>query len=223
MSGPPYPRYAPGFTPGSNSIGIGFAIGVSPIGILSPYDPWKTVLAQYANSPIITSMITSFNAALDQTSNFESLYDLVWNVATAQGYGLDVWGRIVGVTRVLKFSGTSPSFGFNEANSWTGFGQGGFFSGGSGTSNFVLSDSDFRTLILAKASGNICDGAIPSINAILLALFPNRGKCYVADGLNMSLTYTFKFVLNPVELAIVQTPGVLPNPAGVIINVSSLP
>jgi hypothetical protein len=219
MSGPSYPHPNP--APGSNAIGS-FAIGVSPIGTIPPFDVWSTIISQYANSNVLTSLIQSFNAAVDMTQNFDSFYDLMWNAATAQGYGLDVWGRIVGVSRTLPFSGGALTFGFQEANSWTGFGQGGFFSGGSGT-NFVLSDSDFRTLIFAKAASNICDGSIPSINRILLSLFPSRGDCYVVDNQNMSLTYKFNFHLNQVELAIVQTQGILPNPAGVIISVSTPP
>ncbi len=217
-TGPPYPLYAPGFTPGSNAIGT-FSIGISPIGELSPYNPWASVISEYANSPILTAMIDSFNAAMDQTQNVENLYDMVWNVATAVGYGLDVWGRIVGVGRTLQFPSGTADFGFEESNSWVGFGQGGFYSGGGTTRNYVLSDGDYRRLILAKAATNICDGAIPSINKILLALFPLRGACYVADNQDMSLTYTFQFVLNPVELAIVELSGALPNPCGVVINV----
>jgi len=222
MMGPGAPYPHPNPAPGSNAIGS-FAIGVSPIGTISPFDPWGTVLSQYANSFEIASMITSFNAAMDFTQNIDSLYDMLWNVATAQGYGLDVWGRIVGVSRTLQFPGGTPAFGFQEANSWTGFGQGSFSGGTGATSNFVLLDNDFRTLIYAKAAGNICDGSIPAINKILLGLFPLRGDCYVTDGLNMTLTYTFKFHLNPVELAIVQTPGILPSPAGVGITISSPP
>lgn len=219
MSGPPYPRYAPGNSPGANGIGQ-FIIGQSSIGDIPSWDPWIQIVSQYANSPRIDALIESFNDATDQTENIESLYDLIWNIATAQDYGLDVWGRIVGVSRTLKLPGNVSFLGFNEASSWVGFGQGGFYSGGGISNNFVLADNDFRTLILAKAATNICDGAIPSINKILLTLFPLRGTAYVADNQNMSLTYTFRFPLNPVELAIVQTAGVLPNPAGVVIHVS---
>lgn len=221
MTGPPYPRYAPGFRPGSNAIGT-FAIGVSPIGTLSPYDEWASIISQYANSPKLTAMIQSFNAAMDQTRNIENLYDMVWNIATAQGYGLDVWGRIVGLQggRTLRVPGNVDLLGFNEPGSWTGFGQGGFYSGGGTNQNYVLGDTDFRTLIYAKAAGNISDGAIPSVNKILLRLFPLRGDCFVVDGLDMSLTYRFQFPLTPIELAIVQQSGVLPNPAGVVINIA---
>lgn len=219
-TGPPYPRYAPGFTPGSNAIGT-FQIGISPIGTLSPYDEWLTVLAQYANSPILTAMIESFNSAVDQTQNIENLYDMVWNVLTAQGWGLDVWGRIVGLPggRTLNIPGTAEYIGFQEAGGWTGFNQGGFYSGGGSTSNVVLGDEDFRRLILAKAAGNISDGSIPSVNNILMRLFPLRGNCYVIDGQDMTLTYRFEFPLTPIELAIVQQADVLPNPAGVVVNI----
>jgi hypothetical protein len=220
VSGPPYPHPNP--SPGSNAIGS-FIIGLSPIGSINPFDVWLTVLSQYANSPKLTALITAFNAAMDQTENLDNFYDFMLNIQSAQGYGLDVWGRIVNVARTLELPGNVDYLGFDEAGSpWTGFGQGGLYSGGGISSNVVLSDNDYRTLILAKAAGNISDGAIPSVNKILLALFPNRGGCWVQDNLDMSLTYKFNFVLNPVELAIVETSGVLPNPAGVVVNIDSL-
>lgn len=220
MSGPAYPHPNP--APGSNGIGF-FQIGISPIGTIPTFDPWTTIIAQYANSPILTAMIESFNAAMDMTEPLDNFYDMIWNIQTAIGYGLDVWGRIVGVQRAIQIPGSVLLFGFEEAGaSWTGFNQGGFYSGQSISQNYLLQDSDFRTLILAKAAGNISDGAIPSVNQILLTLFPNRGACYVVDGLNMSLTYTFHFQITPPELAIVSQLNVLPNAAGVIINVAQV-
>lgn len=227
MTGPPYPRYPAGTGPGENAIGS-FVIGVSPLGDIAAFDPWVTIISQYANSPIIDDWITSFNAAMDQTANIDNFYDLMWNVLTAQGYGLDVWGRIVGVTRVVQVpnSTTGAFFGFEEAaGSWTGFGPqiggGPFFGGSTITTTVSLSDTDFRRLVLAKAAGNISNGSIPSVNAILLALFPNRGDCFVQDNLNMSVTYIFKFTLTPTELAIVTQSGVLPTAAGVSYSISS--
>ena len=217
MTGPPYPHPNP--APGSNAIGS-FQIGVSPIGTIPTFDPWISIIQQYANSPILTALIQSFNAALDQTENFDNLLDNLWNVLTAVGYGLDVIGRIVGVTRALSFPGAVSYLGFEEAgSSWTGFGQGILFSGGGTTMNFLLSDADFRQLILAKAASNITDGSIASFNAILLTLFPQRGRAYLADNQNMTATVTFGFVLNPIELAIVEQTNVLPYPCGVVINI----
>lgn len=216
MSGPPYP---PPPAPNSNAIGS-FTIGVSPIGTIPAFNPWVSVLSQYATSPILTALITSFNAAIEMTENFDNFLSWVQNPPTAQGFGLDIIGEIVGVSRVIQLpSGTVQYFGFQEADSWTGFGQGPFFSGETISSNVSLSDSDFLTLIYAKMYGNISDGSITSINEILLTLFPGRGACYVQDNQNMSLTYVFEFALTPIEAAIITQKNVLPAPTGVVVSI----
>ena len=218
MTGPPYPH--PPYPPSFSSIGQ-FQIGVSPIGSIAPFDPWATIMSQYANSPALTAMITAFNAAMDTTAFSDNFYDMMWNIQTSQGYGLDVWGRIVGVTRVLSIPGMISYFGFGEAGA-AGFGQGSFYQGQQLTTNYVLSDADFRRYIQAKAAANICGGGIPQVNAILLALFPGRGACHVADGLNMSVTYTFSFALSAAEVAIVTNLAQVLTAAGCVINLSHL-
>ena len=197
-------------------------IGISPIGDIEPFDVWETIVSQYANSPIITALIENFSAYLDQTQNIDNFIDFMRDISTAQGIGLDIWGTIVGVTRTLFIPGTQKYFGFDEATTISAdpFDQSPFYSGVPLSSNFELSDPAFRVLILAKALANISDGSIKSINQILLNLFPNRGgNAYVADGLNMTMTYTFNFVLTPVELAILGQSGVLPKPVGVASSV----
>jgi hypothetical protein len=196
------------------------------------FNYWQTILSQYANSPVLTDMIGSMNAALDPTQFFNDLYNDIWNVNTAQGYGLDVWGRIVGVTRNLNIPSpvTGTFFGFEEAGSWLGFGQagGGFFAGSTGsgaqlTTSFTLQDPDFRTLIFAKAGANISNGSIPAINNLLMNLFPGRGTVYVQDNQNMTLTYVSLFPLTTIELVILQQSNVLPNPTGVVVNFLQIP
>lgn len=180
-----------------------------------------TILSQFANSPTILDLIGSFSAAVNPSANIDAFFNSVWNVLTATGYGLDVWGRIVGVDRVLQVS-TGQWLGFEEAGDptvETPFGQAPFFSGGSATSNFALTDDAFRQLILAKAYANISNGSIPSINQILMTLFGASGVCFCTDGQNMTMTYTFEFTLTPVQAAIVSQSGVLPRPAGVEVTI----
>lgn len=176
LTGPPYPPL-PGA--GSNAIG-NFKIGISSIGDIPPFQWWTTVISQYANSTVITQLIENFFNYVDQTRNLEDFFDLIWNVDTAEGYGLDVWGRIVGVNRVLAVIASPPYFGFDEASPGSvGWGQASFYSGAVLTNNFALSHEAFRLLIFAKALANITNGSIQSINQLLLNLFPNRGNCYV--------------------------------------------
>lgn len=211
MSGPPDDDFA--FSGGA---GIGsFAIGVSPIGRFPTFDPWKTIISQYANSPIITTLILNFFAYVDQTRNINDFFNKIRNLDSAEGYGLDVWGRIVGVDRVLKIVAGPRYFGFEEGlPDYDPFNTSPFYSGQALTQNYALSDAGFKTLILAKAFFNICDGSIPSINAMLRMLFGVR-KCYVTDEGGMAMTYTFEFALSPLEVAIVTNSGVLPRPVGV--------
>ena len=218
MTGAPYPPVVPG----SNAIAVNFKIGVSPIGDIPPFNVWSTIISQYANSPIITTLITNMDSYLDQTVNLDSFFDNVFNINTAQGAGLDVWGRILNISRTVQVPSISY-FGFEEALPGSGtFGQYTFYPGGGLTSNYLLSDTSYRILLFAKALSNITDGSIKSINTILRALFPGRGNCYVQDNLNMSLTYVFNFGLLPVEVAIIESTGVLPKSVGVSSSVQQL-
>lgn len=123
--------------------------------------------------------------------NFEDFYNYIWNVETASGAGLDVWGRIVNIGRVLTLTTSTDHydvfFGFGEAGDRTGFNQAPFYNGQptsstSKTANFILTDDVYRRLIFAKAAFNITDGSIQAINEILMYLFPNRGNAWVSDG-----------------------------------------
>lgn len=211
--GPPFPGQA-GTGAGSNAIGK-FAIGISPIGDIPPFSFWNTVISQYANSPILTQLISNMFQYIDQTQNIDQFFDLIFNLDTAIGYGLDLWGRILGVSRVLTVL-SSVDFGFQQqvptVDTWN---VAPFFSGTLINNNFSLSDDSYRILLFAKALTNITNGTISSLNQILINLFPGRGNAYVTDLGSMQMTYTFTFLLSPVETAIVTASGVLPKPVGV--------
>lgn len=186
------------------------------------FSPNQTLISQYANSPRILALIDSFYEAIGAQGLIDSFYNLVWNLETAQGWGLDFWGAIVGVSRVLQVAGTGVYFGFTPASDAHNFADGTFYVGDPTTDRYALSDNAFRLLIYAKALANISDCSCQSINKILLALFPGRGNCYVQDNGDMTLTYVFDFTLSTVEISIVSTTGVLPRPAGIIANVTHL-
>ena len=127
------------------------------------------------------TLIDAIEQWISPDANFEAFYNYIWNVETAQGPGLDIWGRIVNVGRTLQVAQGSY-FGFGEAGDRTGFGQSPFYTGEPTTYNYAMTDAVYRQVIFAKAAYNITDGSIPAINAILMMLFPNRGNAYVIDG-----------------------------------------
>lgn len=179
----------------------------------------QTILSQFANSPTICQLIQNMNEYIDPRADIDAFYENIWNIDTAIGKGLDIWGKIVGLQngRYVKLQDTDLNLGFGEAGtlSATTFGSGTMFSGSFETTNYALEDGPFRTLILVKAMANISDGSIPGYNQLLQNLFSGRGRCYVSDLGNMQMRYTFEFYLEPYELAILQQSGVLPRPTGV--------
>jgi len=219
MTGPPGPPF-PRFPADGNQLGRTFAIGVSPLGTIPPFSYWTTIQAQYANSERLTTLIQNMFEYIDPTEWFDDFWSQFMNLPTAFGAGLDTLGRIVGVGRVLKLS-SANYFGFEEATPGPlGFNSGVvFYSGESSTTNFALADAPYRVLILAKALSNITDGSMRSINAILSALFPDRGNAYCTNGQDMTMTLHFNFTLTPVELAIITQSGAIPIPVGVSFTV----
>lgn len=202
-----------------------YAIAEEPIASSDPsglapsaryfFDPATTLLSQYANSPVLIKLVDDFAQWLDPASRFDSFYSLIWDIDTAVGYGLDVWGRILGVNRVLQVP-AGVYLGFEQDDDARPFGFGIFYGGGRSTNNVALTDGAYRTLLLAKAALNITDASIPAINAILLNLFSDG---YVRDNLDMTMTFVFSHTLTPVETAIVFQSGVLPKPCGVSFTV----
>jgi Protein of unknown function (DUF2612) len=184
---------------------------------------WQsTIASQYATSPTLDALIASFEACIDPQADIEAFYNLMWNVDTAQGYGLDVWGRIVGVQRVLNIPNPSSIYlGFKEAGGphIESFGFAPFFNI-SVASNFSLSDSLFRLVILTKALMNISRASTPTYNKALLTLFPGIGNCYVVETGPMTAQLTFPAPLSQVQKAILQQTGIFTPPTGVTFTIS---
>lgn len=174
-----------------------------------------TVISQFGNSPTIMQLIESFNEYIDPTTDFDTFFDFVWNVDTAQGFGLDIWGRIVGVGRELTIPGTVTYMGFEEGTGAQPFNQAPFFDGVASTQSYTLADPAYRTLILVKALANISACTARSLNTLLQSLFAGRGRTYVVDTGGMQMRFVFEFALLPYEIAILTQSGVVPRPAAV--------
>jgi hypothetical protein len=182
-------------------------------------DMRKTVVSQYASSPVLLAILDAIDDAIDPTADFDLFYKQIWNVDTAVGVGLDCWGRIVDVSRVLTLVIPPYNFGFytDGGDDFAPFNQAPFVSDDVLTQNFTLTDDAYRTLILVKAAANISSCAVPVLNRLLTALFGAGGRCYVLDLGNMRMRYVFEFPLDPISMAILTGSGAVPKPAGVAV------
>ena len=163
----------------------------------------ETIISQYGNSATITQLVRNIDLYLDPRADFDTFFSYVWNVETAQGFGLDTWGRIVGVDRSINVPADTPNPGHYP------------FTAGV----YEMTDAEYRGVVLIKALANITNCTADGLNQLLSNLFATRGRCYVRDAGSMTMEYRFEFFLYPFEYVIITQSGVAPRPAGVLATV----
>jgi Protein of unknown function (DUF2612) len=183
----------------------------------------KTVQKEYSNSATLLALLADFDQWVDLAAFSDEFLAYVWDIDTAQGFGLDILGRILGQSRYLQIE-QSPNnnFGFNigagPGTQWQPWSQAPFYGGqAAGTVSFALQDEYYRKLLLVKAAANIATCDVPTINSLMRAMFGDRGRCYVGydPAVPMHIGYHFEFFPTPVEKSIIQS-GIFPQPAGTI-------
>uniref|UniRef100_A0A1A9VZ42 Uncharacterized protein n=1 Tax=Glossina brevipalpis TaxID=37001 RepID=A0A1A9VZ42_9MUSC len=195
----------------------GVTLGIDQVPVTSE----TAIQAQYAASPALNAVIATFEQAVSLERFTDTFLTALWDIETAQTYGLDIWGKIVGVSRYLTVEDTPDYLGFDEAEitAIDGYPQpfdvSPFYAGLQPSSVVRLTDDAYRKLIRAKAFGNITDATLPSINRFLRILFTDRGKVYCTDGRDMTMNIVFEFPPTPSDLAILKTLAVMPVPSGV--------
>lgn len=179
----------------------------------------ETLLSQYANSPTILSILEDFNSNVGTEGDILNFYNTIFNLQTANGFGLDIWGRIVVVSRFLQLVGAGLFFGFHNPNftqsnqPYTPFNNSPFFNGNSSSSTISVDDDTYRKMILAKAFMNITPPTIPAYNKVLEIIL-GVGMGYASES-NMELSFTFSSPINAVDGAILYTSGIISSPTGV--------
>lgn len=144
------------------------------------FDAWdiaETVQSQYATSKRMRAVIDAFWQAINPKSDIDLLYKKLVNPRTAEGYGLDVWGRIVAIGRsYLAVDDGTPYFGFDPPEGVKNerlntFGNAPFYKQIYG--KVRLADPMFRTYVFLKALINISNSSLASLNHMVRLLFPD--------------------------------------------------
>lgn len=169
-----------------------------------------TLQSQYSASPNIAGLTSLFEAVLPN-ADIEIFYKNIFNIDTAKGIGLDIWGRIIGVGREIQVE-ESEFFGF-DGSELSGFDNDAFYYPAL-TNTFIMPDDAYRQyLLLTKAFANIADSTAPTINYILSQIFKGK-SAYVLPISVMQIRFVFEFTLTDLERSIFNL-GLLPRGAGV--------
>lgn len=151
-----------------------------------------TVQSQYAASPHIRALVDSFWEAINPEADINEIYEKMVDPETAEGFGLDVWGRIVAIGREyiavdeqFKYLGfkpvpETPNPRLNSLNNAP------FYRRVDG--KVRLTDDAYRTYIFIKAMINLGDSTLASINKMLAFMFPEtKIACLHVDTMVMRL------------------------------------
>ena len=178
-------------------------------------DLLKSILWQYENAPNLKSLIEQKQDWYN--TNYRDFWQLwytnVFNLETADDFGLQVWSIILGQPLFVNLPASgNPTWGFGHPYH-ANFDRGNFASGGN---ELVRLDSTTARILLQLRYHQLTgSGTIPDTNRMLARIFKDYGACWLNDAHDMTQFYTFTFV-PPAQLRFIfDNFDVLPRPAGV--------
>lgn len=179
-------------------------------------DLMKALLWQHDNAEGLKTLLQKKQQWYDinQTEFWESWFTNVFDLDTANDFGLAVWARILNVPLQVRVEANvvRPAFGFgvNHKN----FNNGSFARGQSG--DIALTTSQQRLVLKLRYFQLISRGAVPETNEWLASLFGDQGSVFVIDSNDMTFaTYFFRFQPDSQLAFILEKYDLLPRPAGV--------
>lgn len=176
------------------------------------HSPDPTIQSQYSTSTIIKALVHAFDDAIEPNEDLTLFYRMIFDVETAEGVGLDIWGRIVGVGRDITVD-EMDYFGYLGSD-LKPFDVAPFFDGSVVSKVYKLSDPAYRKLIMWKALANISTADAASINQLLAILFEGE-KVSILDEGGMKIRLVIESELEPYQRAIFRTYGLFAKGAGV--------
>jgi hypothetical protein len=141
----------------------------------------------------------------------------VFDLTTANAFGLTVWANILGMPLVVipAPTGAKPTFGF--APNWQRFNQGNFAAGNNVT---TLTQAEGRLILRLRYFQLVTRGAAPEVNAFLAQVF-GTGEVYAKTTGPMQATYFFTHALSSSLKLLLTSFDILPRPAGVTVVINS--
>lgn len=148
----------------------------------------------------------------NQTNFWTNWFQDVFDLTTANDFGLAVWSIILGQPIFLNNQPSNwPTFGFGSGN--LNFGRGGFGTLTGNTYRFQTETA--RLLLRLRYFQLVSSGTVPETNRMLKYLFQNYGQAFLIDNLDMTQRYFFGFAIPADMLLMLESFDILPRPAAV--------
>lgn len=179
-------------------------------------DIMKALLWQHDNAEGLKTLLEKKQQWYDvnQTEFWQDWFTNVFDLDTANGFGLAVWARILNVPLQVRVEADVARSAFGFGVHHKNFNNGSFARGQSG--DIALSIEQQRLVLKLRYFQLISRGAVPEINEWLASLFADQGSVFVIDPNDMTfVTYFFRFQPDSDLQFILEKYDLLPRPAGV--------
>jgi len=176
----------------------------------------KAILWQYNDAEKLQSLLQTKQDWYEVTQEdfWEAWVRDVFDLNTANEFGLTVWGIILAIPLSFGLPGTGArevfGFGVNNLN----FENGNFGRDAAGIAG--LTTEQKRLVLKLRYFQLISDGSVPHANYVLKTVM---GTGYLLDRYDMTITYIFPTALPSGVQLILEQFDLLPRPAGVKVNI----
>lgn len=177
----------------------------------------RAIVWQYDSAANLRGLVQAQQDWMDdnQEAFWTDWYTDVFDLRTANTFGLTVWSIILGVPLVGPSSSgkEGPAWAFGSARQ--NFGRGNF--GGSGAP-IALQEEEARLVLRLRYYQLVSRGTVPATNAFLAELFADQGPVYVVDNYDMTMDFVFGFTPGANLRYVLDRLDILPRPSGVLAN-----
>lgn len=180
------------------------------------------IQSQYSASQKMLLLAAACQKRISPEKDIDLFYRKMFDIYTAEGFGLDNWGVILQMGRVIPGPYLGPCLGF-DGSQLSPFNQHPFApDAGSHTLNVAirLDDEMYRLLLLYKALANISPSTAAAQNYLLamltgIGISALPGTAYALEVDTMVIRWVFEDSLNATQLAVFKVAGTLARGAGV--------
>lgn len=181
-------------------------------------DVSEAILWQYNNAPNLISLVNKIQEYYDKANVkfWQDWHRDVFDVDTANAFGLEVWSRILGIESGVAFEPQKDKIAFGFGKNRKRFGlKSNFGSRSGGFTGFTLEQK--RLLIKARVFELTQSPTLTNINRWLKQnLWEGESKVYVSDPMNMKTAiYTFLYQPNGFVMFMLDNIDFLPRPSTV--------
>ncbi len=179
----------------------------------------RSLLWRHNEAVNLQALLQNKQDALDELNQdfWESWIEDVFNLDTANKFGLTVWSIILNTPLTIESiepETANSNWGFGEYRK--NFNNGNFTKVGSSSD---LSVEDARIVLKLRYYRLVTRGTVPECNKIVADVFGSDNYVYVLDDLDMGITYVFNERQSSALRNAINKFDLLPRPSAVKINI----